>query len=191
MGVMKIWVKELVLGLVLAFMAGAPGYSQQKEETDSSSLGDVARQLKAQKSKEPKPAKVITNDNLDTPEADASTPEPHPKDDKSAAPSTRGAETPTAIHNEAYFRKQMSVLKGRLDTHQRELDVLQQKLGQNQMQYYNDPSKSLMQQYSREDINKLTSDIDAKKQEIADDNKAIDDLHDQLRHDGGDPGWVR
>jgi len=59
------------------------------------------------------------------------------------------------------------------------------------MQYYNDPSKSLMQQYSREDINKLTSDIDAKKQEIADDNKAIDDLHDQLRHDGGDPGWLR
>jgi hypothetical protein len=188
---MKIWAKQLVLGLVLAFIAGALGFSQQKEDADSSSLGDIARQLKAQKSKEPKPVKVITNDNLDGTEVEASTPESHPKDDKSAAPAAEGAETPKAVHNEAYFRKQMSVLKSRLDTHQRELDVLQQKLGQNQMQYYNDPSKSLMQQYSREDINKFTADIDAKKQEIADDNKAIDDLHDQLRHDGGDPGWLR
>jgi hypothetical protein len=69
--------------------------------------------------------------------------------------------------------------------------VLQQKLGQNQVQYYNDPNKSLQQQYSRDDINKLTTDIDAKKQQVADDNKAIDDLRDQLRHEGGDPGWLR
>ena len=48
-----------------------------------------------------------------------------------------------------------------------------------------------MQQYSRDDIDKLTADIDAKKQQIADDEKAIDDLHDQLRHEGGDPGWLR
>ena len=69
--------------------------------------------------------------------------------------------------------------------------MLQQKLGQNQMQYYPDPNKSLLQQYSRDDINKLTADIDAKKQQVADDEKAIEDLHDQLRHEGGDPGWLR
>ena len=69
--------------------------------------------------------------------------------------------------------------------------MLQQKLGQNQMQYYNDPNKSLLQQYSRDDINKFTADIDAKKQQVADDEKAIEDLHEQLRREGGDPGWLR
>jgi flagellar biosynthesis chaperone FliJ len=48
-----------------------------------------------------------------------------------------------------------------------------------------------MQQYTRSDINQLNQDIDAKKQQIADDEKAIEDLHDQLRHEGGDPGWLR
>jgi SMC interacting uncharacterized protein involved in chromosome segregation len=48
-----------------------------------------------------------------------------------------------------------------------------------------------MQQYSRGDIDKFTADIEAKKQQIAKDEKAIDDLHDQLRQEGGDPGWLR
>jgi len=68
---------------------------------------------------------------------------------------------------------------------------LQQKLGQNQNQYYADPNKSLLQQYSRNDINKFTDEIDAKKQQVADDENAIDNLRDQLRHEGGDPGWLR
>lgn len=85
----------------------------------------------------------------------------------------------------------MSSLKAKLETHQRELGVLQQKLGQNKMQYYNDPNKSLQQQYSRQDIDKLKSEIDAKQLDVDADNKAIDDLHDKLRHEGGDPGWLR
>jgi parvulin-like peptidyl-prolyl isomerase len=85
----------------------------------------------------------------------------------------------------------MSTLQGNLDTHKRELDVLQQKLSQNQVQYYPDPNKTLQQLYSREDINKLTADIDAKKRQISDDEKAIEDLRDQLRRDGGDPAWLR
>jgi SMC interacting uncharacterized protein involved in chromosome segregation len=85
----------------------------------------------------------------------------------------------------------MSTLQGQLDTHKRELDVLQQKVGQNNMQYYPNPQDSLMQQYTRDDINKLNSDIAAKKKQIDDDQKAIDDLHDQLRQEGGDPAWLR
>jgi hypothetical protein len=69
--------------------------------------------------------------------------------------------------------------------------VLQQKLSQNDMQYYPDPNKALQQQYSREDIKKLTTDIDAKKDQVAGDEKAIEDLHAQLRQEGGDPGWLR
>jgi hypothetical protein len=189
---MKTCVKSIVLGFVLVSLAAVSGHGQQKADANDTSLGDIARELNAQKAKEPKPVKVFTNDNLYRPEDDASALSRTAKENKSANSAPEGSGAQTQGHDEAYYRSQMSALKSKLDTHQRELDVLQQKLGQNQMQQYgNDPNKSMLQQYSREDINKLTADIDAKKQQIAGDNKAIDDLHDQLRHEGGDPGWLR
>ena len=79
----------------------------------------------------------------------------------------------------------------RKQLHERELAVLQQKLSQNQVQFYPDPNKSLLQEYTRSDINKLQQDIDKKKWEIAGDDKALADLEDQLRREGGEPGWLR
>jgi len=188
---MNTFAKSILLAMALVSQAAMSSYGQQKTDTNSNSLGDIARHLNAEKAKEPKPVKVFTNDNLVGSENDVSTFGAITKEDKSAAPAPEGSGAKTQHHDEEYYRSQMGVLKATLETHQRELDVLQQKLGQNQMQYYNDPNKSLQQQYSREDINKLTTDIDAKKQQVADDNKAIDDLRDQLRHEGGDPGWLR
>jgi hypothetical protein len=69
--------------------------------------------------------------------------------------------------------------------------VLQQKSAQNDMQYYPDPNKTLRQEFTRSDINKLNDQAEKKKQEIAADEKALDDLRDQLRREGGDPGWLR
>jgi predicted RNase H-like nuclease (RuvC/YqgF family) len=109
----------------------------------------------------------------------------------SADSAPEGSGGPAQAHDEKYFRSRLSKLQDQLDTHKRELEVLQEKLGQNQMQYYPDPNKALHQQYSRDDINKLTADTDAKKQQVADDEKAIEDLRDQLRHEGGDPSWLR
>ncbi len=187
---MKIRVKFFVLGFVFACLAAAVGYAQQTTDPNSTSLGDIARKLRAQKPKDPKPVKVITNDTI-----------PSAKDGgtgftaSASKPSTdapaEGSSTSTAAHGEKYYRETLSKLQDQLETHKRELDVLQQKLGQNNVQYYPDPNKALQQQYSREDINKLTADIDAKKAQIADDEKAIDDLHDQLRREGGDPSWLR
>jgi len=167
------------------------GYGQKKQDPNDTSLGDIARQMKAQKAKEPKAVKVFTNDNI-------SAPEDHPSgDNTSAQAKTPASSAPEGsgehakVHDAEYFRSQLSTLQGRLDTDKRELNVLQQKLGQNQMQFYNDPNKSLLQQYSRNDIDKLTADVDAKKEKVADDEKAIEDLHEQLRREGGDPGWLR
>lgn len=177
----------VVMGFALAGLATALCFAQQKPETNDSSLGDIARQLNAQKAKTAKPAKVITNDSIPAlKDGDGIGTDPKEKASTPAEPagSTQG-------HDEKYFRSRLSSLQNQLDTHKRELEVLQQKLGQNNMQYYPDPNKSLQQQYSREDINKLTADINAKKQQVADDEKAIDDLHEQLRHENGDPGWLR
>jgi hypothetical protein len=188
---MNRFVKSIILALALVSQAAMSSYGQQKTDTNSNSLGDIARHLNAEKAKEPKPVKVFTNDNLVGSENDVSTFGAITKEDKSATPAPEGSGAKEPRHDAEYYRAQLSTLKGKLETHQRELDVLQQKLGQNQMQFYNDPNKSLQQQYSREDISKLTTEIDAKKQQVADDNKAIDDLRDQLRHEGGDPGWLR
>lgn len=178
--------------LVWMIYGVVPGVAKaQTANPNDGSLGNLARQVKAEKAKEPKPAKVFTNENI-------------PK----AATETIAGESPTAkkpgdegapdasaktggAHDEKYYRTHLSELQTKLDMHKRELDVLQQKLSQNQVQYYPDPTKTLMQEYTRSDINKLTADIDAKKQQIADDEKAIDDLGNQLRHEGGDPAWLR
>jgi len=44
---------------------------------------------------------------------------------------------------------------------------------------------------TRADINKKTSDIDAKQKQIQADQQAIDDATDELRKSGGDSGWAR
>jgi uncharacterized protein with LGFP repeats len=85
----------------------------------------------------------------------------------------------------------MRELQAQLDLHKRQLQVLQQKESQNQMQFYPDPNKTLIQEYTRSDINKEINEIDKKKQQIADDERAIEDLRDQLRREGGEPGWLR
>jgi uncharacterized protein with LGFP repeats len=166
------------------------GYAQQKSDSSDTSLGDIARKLKAQKSKEPKPALVITNDNLPATKNDSET-SPTSKDKVSGDSVQKNSGEPAEPHDEKYYRARLSKLQDQLDTDKRELDVTQQKLSQNQVQYYSNPQDSLMQQYSREDVNKLTSGVDEQKQKVAADEKAIEDLHDQLRHEGGDPDWLR
>jgi predicted RNase H-like nuclease (RuvC/YqgF family) len=195
---MNICLKFCILAFVVFCLAPGVGKAQKPDTTDTS-LGDLARQLRAEKSKETKPAKVFTNDNL--PVASGITENPSEKNPEKPAGEAgletkgKGEANPTAeaeeAHNAKYYRTRLSELQGKLDLHKRELDVLQQKVNLNQTQYYNDPNKSLQQQYTRSDINQLNQDIDAKKQQIADDEKAIEDLHDQLRREGGDPGWLR
>ena len=188
---MRVSRKILVLGLVLTSLWAVGAYAQDKSDTSSTSLGDLARQVKAQKAKEPKPAKVFTNDNLTPPKQSGFNSDVNTWGKNSSTAGAEGTGGAAQRHDEKYFRERMSTLQGQLDTHKRELDVLQQKVGQNNMQYYPNPQDSLMQQYTRDDINKLNSDIAAKKKQIDDDQKAIDDLHDQLRQEGGDPAWLR
>ena len=188
---MRIRVRISTLGFVFLCLAVTSGYAQQNPDPNATSLGNVARELNAQKAKKPKPAKVFTNDNIPATEQMSGV-SPSSPEKTSASPSTpaKGSGQPAGAHDKEYFLSHMTTLEGNLDTHKRELDVLEEKLGQNQMQYYPDPNKTLHQEYSRGDIDKLDAEIDAKKQQVADDEKAIEDLHDELRHEGGDSSWL-
>ena len=155
------------------------------------SLADVARKLKAERAKSKlKPAKVFTNADLPAgPDWISIVGPSAPAGGRGQAGSE--AVEPESRHGEAYYARAMGKLQAKLDLHRRELAVLQQKLNLAEPQYYPDPNKELMQQYSRSDINKLTDEIETKKHLSADDEKAIAALGEQLRREGGDPGWLR
>ena len=163
----------------------------QPEQAPEPSLADVARKVRAERAKvERKPVKVFTNDNLPTGPAGISIVGAVP-----AAPTERsGSELaidPESRHDAQYYARTMARLQAQRDVHQRELSVLQQKLNLAEPQYYSSPDRALEEQYSRTDLHKLTQEIEDKKQQIADDEKAIADLREQLRQEGGDPGWLR
>jgi hypothetical protein len=179
-------------------------------------LGDLARELKVQRAKSEGKPKVFTNDDIATLPALTEQPAQSPAKTPAAAteaqpgqqfakpasgklsavePAKAGSpETGGETHGEKYFRDRMSKLREQLDMHERELSVLQQQLGQNQMMYYPDPNQGLLQESgptAMSDVYKLQDQIAEKKEEIAADQEAIDDLREQLRREGGDPGWFR
>jgi hypothetical protein len=82
-------------------------------------------------------------------------------------------------------------LRHKLEQDQQNLDLAQRELGTLNTQFYGDPNKQLQQQLTRSDIDKKTAEIDKAKDQVAADQKAIDDAQDDLRASGGDPGWAR
>lgn len=157
--------------------------SKTCERAAQPSLGDLARKQRAEQAQaaEP-PARVYTNENLPGGTDSVSIVGPPEAEAAQAVP---GGELHRK-HGEQYYRAQMSELQQRLDTHQRELEVLQQKLGENQVQYYANPSEALEQQHSREDISRITDAIEQKHHQVEADQQAIADLEDEVRRQGGD-----
>jgi hypothetical protein len=170
--------------------------TQPQEGASAPSLAEIARRNSAARAKPVlQPGKVLTNDDFASSPAEASPNASSGKSQTSGAQAGAKGQPETSAssggHDEKYFRKAMGELLGKLQMHQRQLQVLQQKLAQDQMQFYSDPNKTLQQEYTRSDVSKMTQDVAAKKQEIESDQKAINDLTDQLRHEGGNPGWIR
>lgn len=158
------------------------------------SLGEIARKLRAEKSRETAKASVVyTNENLPS-GGGISVTGPAPGAPgavgEGGAAGLGGKPAPAGAHGEAYFRGKMAELQNRLQTDQRELSVLKQKLSQNSMAYYPDPYKTLMQEYTRSDINNGASQVDQKQKQIEADQQAINDLQVQLRQEGGEPSWL-
>jgi hypothetical protein len=190
--------KRILVTSVLTFaVAGLiPVAAQTGGQTPS--LGELAKKLKAERAASGKSVRVFTNDNLPRgPGAGGisvvgsmSTVAPTPAGPP-AGEAAAGAAEPSGTHDEKYYRERMAELRSRLELHQRELSVLQQKGAQGEMQYYSDPNKTLQQEYSRSDINKQNDEITKKQAEIDADNRAIEDLQDQLRREGAPSGWLR
>jgi len=152
------------------------------------SLAEAARKAREQKKETPKTAKTFTNDNLPT-EGGIST-----VGDKAATPSNEATATPAGgqtATDEKTWRSKFASLRHKLEQDQAHLDVMQRELGQLNVQFYSDPTKTMQQELTRTDINNKVADIDKMKSQIEADQQAISDAEDDLRKSGGDPGWAR
>jgi hypothetical protein len=191
---LRISALSLLLG-VAAF--AAPGQQEPSQPSTGDAVADAARKARAEQKTAPKPKKVFTNDDI------PSAPPPAPPASATAANKTAGnaqADDPNAKKatdpeedpkTEAYWRKHSRLLRTKLATSEKELDVLTRELGKDEVQYYPDPQKALMQQYNRSDINEKRAKVDAKKAEVETLKQQVADLEDAVRKAGGDPGWVR
>ncbi|MGH9450222.1 MAG: hypothetical protein ACRD11_06720 [Terriglobia bacterium] len=155
------------------------------------SLGEIAREVSAQRSQlEVKNVPLFTNDNL--PKGGGLSvfgPSISPSAPAEMNTAAAGA-NPTAGKEIAYLRRKLSEAQTHLQLHQRELAALQQQISQSKMQWYPNPSQTLMQEYSRGNISNLASQISDKQQQIAQNQQDVANLTDQLQRDEARFGWV-
>jgi hypothetical protein len=191
----------LIAAILAVGLTGGAGFALPQQTSKTPSLGELARQLRAERGqKSEKPSKVYTNDNIPRtgalsdvgPSAQSTSGETTAKGETTAEAGSAGeGKSASGPHDEKYYRERMKELQSQKAMHERELAVLNQKLSLNETQYYSDPNKTLNQEFTRSDINKKQDEIDKKKQQIAGDQKAIDDLRAQCQQEGCPPGWLR
>jgi chromosome segregation ATPase len=177
----------------LTALFGLVAFSLPAQDQNTDDVAAAARKAREQLKNAPKPKKVLTNDDIspatNTPAAaDATAPKSGADKDAAQGKEPNPEDDPKS---EAYWRKRFQKTRDQLANAETELDVLQRELDKDQVQYYPDPQKALMQQYSRSDINEKAAKIDAKKKEIDSLHQQLSDMEDDLRKAGGDPGWAR
>jgi chromosome segregation ATPase len=190
--------KLVTSSLLLAGFCALPALAQQQQQQQSGDpVADAARRSREQQKAAPKPKKVYTDDDVKP--ASSATTAPATSDangsQAQAAPdATQASQAPGGApkSDEATaWRKRFADQRAKIATAEKELDVLQRESNKSQVQYYNDPTKALMEQNSRKDINDKKAKIDQKQQEITNLKQQLSDLEDELRKSGGDPGWAR
>jgi len=181
------------------------------QSSGGDSVADAARKARDSKKNAAKPAKVYTDEDV-SPTPPPATPS-QPTEGAPAGTPAAGADaqagsadaaagtadaktpqagaTPAGKNDEKAWRDRFQKQRDQIDRAEKELDVLQREEEKAQVQYYPDPQKALSEQFNRKDINEKDAKIAAKKDEIAKLKQGLDDLEDELRKAGGDPGWAR
>jgi chromosome segregation ATPase len=202
----RFWMKTFLIVPALSLIGFAAAAQQQgSSQQTGDPVADAARKARESKKDAPKPKKVYTDDDLKpaAPEPAAPTTASGRTNEtqatgqggKTAAKAgdkAEGDDTPKEDPNgEAAWRKRFQAQHSKIAKAERELDILSRELEKAQVEYYPDPQKAMAQQNTRADINGINAKIDAKKAELAQLKQGLDDLEDQLRKSGGDPGWAR
>lgn len=184
----------MVAALCLAGLTlnGQQQSSSQQQTGDA--VADAARKAREEKKNATKPKKVYTDDDVSkaapavtsTQENSGGAPA-----GGAAAPSGGAAAGQEDPNGEKAWRKKFQEQRDKIAKAERELDILQRESVKAQVEYYPDPAKALSEQNTRKEINDKKAKIDAKQKELEQLKQGLNDLEDQLRKAGGDPGWAR
>ena len=171
---------------------------QDNSQQTGDPVADAARRAREAKQTSAKPRKVYTDDDVSRPKpatAATSTTGDSSTQDSSKPAAGTSSKPPTSADQdakaEADWRKRFKEQRENIARAEKELDILQRENQKDQIQYYPDPQKAMMQQYNRSDINDKRAKIDAKQKEIEALKQQLSDMEDDLRKAGGDPGWAR
>ncbi|HTF23937.1 MAG TPA: hypothetical protein VK937_08455 [Candidatus Limnocylindria bacterium] len=197
----RLWIKAsmIVAALCMAGLLAAAQQQGSSEQQTGDPVADAARKAREKKKDAPKPKKIYTDDDVKK-----SAPEP------AAAPRVAGGTVAATAaqaaggsaktgdttktedpNGQAAWRRRFQAQRDKIAKLMKEVDILGRELEKAQMEYYPDPQKAMTQQNSRAEINAINAKIDAKKKEVAELQQGLDDMEEQLRKSGGDPGWAR
>lgn len=192
-----------LLASVLLFGGMAAG---QQEE----SLGELARRLRAKKAKPA--AKVYTNEDVSKPggrplsvvgqagAATAST--PMGAGGGAAATSAGGggtekgaARAATEEKGEKYWKGKFAEARNKVAQAEKELNLLEREWQLERSQGSQDPNEAMRQQYLGQQpggkLADLQQKIQQKKVEVENLKRELANLENDLRREGGNPGWAR
>jgi hypothetical protein len=205
---MRKWAQLTAVAIMMGFagsgpaLQAAPQNSEQAKPASSpaapqDSLAEAARKARERRKEESATTRVFTNDNLPTTGGISSVGQAAASPAKgstapgSDAKKTGAKDAASSGSAEDMWRDKFAALRRKLQQDQDNLALLQRELGTLNTQFYGDPNKQLQQQLTRSDIDKKTAEIDRATEQVAADQKAIDDAQNDLRTSGGDPGWAR
>jgi cell division protein FtsL len=167
---------------------------QDNSQQTGDPVADAARRAREAKQNAPKPKKVYTDDDVSKPKPAAATPNSTTPDSTAQAGGTSANTSAPADQDaktEAAWRQRFKEQRDKISRAEKELDIMQREAQKAEIQYYPDPQKAMIEQYTRKDINDKDAKIEAKRKEIADLKQGLSDLEDALRKAGGDSGWSR
>jgi chromosome segregation ATPase len=183
----------LLAALVAGSAIGARAQQDSSQQPAVDPVAEAAKKARAEQKAEPKPKKVYTNDDFASSSKPAETTDSTVQTEKKDAGVGADADKDKKedAKGEEYWKKRFATTREKLAGAEKELDVLQRELDKNEVQYYPDPQKAMMQQFNRSEINEKRAKIDAKQKEVEALKQQLSDMEDDLRKAGGDPGWAR
>jgi len=177
-------------GIVPAQTPAVPPPAPQppsQPEKPAAGAKDAARQSNS-KQNEPAPQKVYTNQDLAAlPANSISVPGPPPP--RTVAASAKPTPEDEDAQAAAYWRARFTAARQKLAQDKKSLAGLQSQLELQRVQETG-VDEDTGQVYS-DDFMDLLHQVDAMKLTIQKDKQALSDLHEEFRHAGGEPGWIR
>ncbi len=188
--------KKAILILSALLLVAGPAWAQ----TQTRSLGEIARKLRAARAKKDlSKIRIYTNDNLPkstVPISVMGRRAATPSEGAAAGQAAAGGEEEAEECDEQCWRGKFSEQRLKIRTAEGAVDLLQREHNLARTQYYQDPNAALREQYSNttaggRQLQDLLNRMNEKKREIQQLRQELTALERDMRRSGGKPGWAR